>query len=60
MQLPLVSVAGWYWFDEVLDHWTVTGAAIIFAANLYIAHREAQLARLCATHAPTEAAKPGE
>jgi drug/metabolite transporter (DMT)-like permease len=60
MQLPLVALAGWYWFGEVLDHWTVTGAAIIFGANLYIAHRETQLARMRATYAPTEAAKPGE
>ena len=60
MQLPLVAIAGWYWFGEVLDHWTVTGAAIIFAANLYIAHRETQLARLRASSAPTETAKPAE
>lgn len=60
MQLPLVAVAGWLLFDEELSAWTATGAGVIFAANAYIAHREAQLARRAATTAPLEAAKPGE
>jgi drug/metabolite transporter (DMT)-like permease len=60
MQLPLVAIAGWLLFEEPLDRWTVLGAGVIFAANAYIAHREAQLARRDATHAPIEAAKPGE
>jgi drug/metabolite transporter (DMT)-like permease len=60
MQLPLVAVAGWLLFQETLDAWTAAGAGIIFAANVYIAHREAQLARRAATSAPVEAAKPGE
>jgi drug/metabolite transporter (DMT)-like permease len=60
MQLPLVAVMGYVLFDETLDRWTVVGAGIIFAANAYIAHREAQLARRHATNAPIEAAKPGE
>lgn len=60
MQLPLVALAGWLLFREPLDRWTAAGAAIIFAANAYIAHREALLARRAATHAPVEAAKPGE
>lgn len=60
MQLPLVALAGWWLFQEPLDRWTATGAAIIFAANAYIAHREAVLARRAATHAPVEAARPGE
>jgi len=60
MQLPLVAVLGYLLFDEVLDRWTVIGAGIIFAANAYIAHREAQLSRQHATAAPVEAAKPGE
>ncbi|QNP40981.1 DMT family transporter [Lysobacter solisilvae (ex Woo and Kim 2020)] len=60
MQLPLVAVAGYLLFGEKLDRWTVLGAAIIFAANAYIAHREAKLARQHATTAPVEAAKPGE
>ena len=60
MQLPLVAIAGWLLFQEPLDRWTALGAGVIFAANAYIAHREAQLARRDATHAPVEAAKPGE
>jgi drug/metabolite transporter (DMT)-like permease len=60
MQLPLVSVAGYFLFGETLDRWTLVGAIIIFAANVYIAHREALLARERATSAPMEAAKSGE
>ncbi len=60
MQLPLVALAGWWLFQEPVDRWTATGAAIIFAANAYIAHREDVLARRAATHAPVEAARPSE
>ena len=60
MQLPFVAVMGYLLFNEDLDRWTVIGAGIIFAANAYIAHREAQLSRRHATAAPVEAAKPGE
>lgn len=57
MQLPLVAVFGLVLFDEALDRWTVLGAAIIFAANAYIAHREAQLSRRAATSSPSAAAR---
>ncbi|MEQ1512991.1 MAG: DMT family transporter [Lysobacteraceae bacterium] len=60
MQLPIVAVAGWLLFQEPLDRWTALGAGVIFVANAYIAHRESQLLRRDATHAPIEAAKPGE
>lgn len=60
MQLPVVAIAAFLLFGEELDRWTVIGAGIIFTANAYIAHREAQLARRHATRAPVEAAKPGE
>ena len=60
MQLLVVAVFGYLLFGERLDRWTAIGAGIIFAANAYIAHREAQLARQHATSAPVEAAKPGE
>lgn len=60
MQLPIVAIFGWLLFDEQISRWTVLGAAIIFGANAYIAHREAVLARRARTHAPVEAAKPGE
>lgn len=60
MQLPVVAVIAWLLFDENIDRWTAVGALVIFAANAYIAHREAVLARRAATHAPVEAAKPAE
>jgi len=60
MQLPLVALCGWLLFGETLDRWTLLGAAIILAANAYIAHREAVLARRTATQSPSAAAKPIE
>jgi drug/metabolite transporter (DMT)-like permease len=60
MQLPVVALAAWLLFGEQPSRWTILGAAIIFSANIYIAHREVQLARRAATNAPVEAAKPGE
>lgn len=60
MQLPLVSLLGWLLFNETLDRWTVIGAGTILAANAYIAHREAVLARRAASQAASAAAKPGE
>jgi drug/metabolite transporter (DMT)-like permease len=51
-QLPLVTLIGWLWFGEVLDSWTVAGAAVILGANAYIAHREAVLARKAASQQP--------
>jgi len=60
IQLPLVALVGWLWFNESVDVYTWIGAGIILAANAYIAHREAVLLRRHATTAPVEAAKPGE
>lgn len=60
MQLPVVAVAGWLLFDEALDRYTLLGALVIFGANAYIAHREAQLARRNATVAPVESVRPGQ
>lgn len=60
MQLPVVAIFGWWLFSEKLDVWTLVGAGIIFAANAYIAHREAVLSRKAASEAVTSAAKPGE
>jgi drug/metabolite transporter (DMT)-like permease len=45
LQLPLVALAGWLWFHEIVDVWTWTGAGVILAANAYLAHREAVLRR---------------
>jgi len=61
LQLPIVALLGWLLFAEALDAWTVAGAAIILAANGYIAHREAQLARRRPVTGATPAAnKPAE
>lgn len=49
LQVPLVATAGYLLFGEYLDAWVIVGAAIIFFANAYIAHREAQLARRTTT-----------
>lgn len=59
-QLPLVAIAGWLWFGESLDCYTVIGAAIILGSNAYIAHREALLVRRRASAAATAGAVPGE
>ena len=45
VQLPIVALLGWLLFAESVDRYTLIGSAIIFAANIYIAHREAQLRR---------------
>ncbi len=61
LQLPIVALLGWLLFAETLDAWTVAGAAIILAANGYIAHREAKLARQRPVTGATPAAnKPTE
>ena len=60
VQLPIVVMFGWWLFGETLDLWTLVGAAIVFGANGYIAHREAVLSRRAASQRPTEAAKPAE
>jgi drug/metabolite transporter (DMT)-like permease len=49
LQVPIVATAGYLLFEEHLDAWIVVGAGIIFLANAYIAHREAQLARRAVT-----------
>ena len=44
-RLPFVAVIAFFLFDEVPDIWTWLGAAVIAASAIYIAHREAQVAR---------------
>lgn len=59
VQLVIVTIAGWLWFGETLDRWTLAGAAIIFGATFYIARREALLARQHRSSAPCEGVEPG-
>ncbi|MEO3428050.1 DMT family transporter [Pelagibius sp. CAU 1746] len=44
-RLPFVAVIGFLLFDEVPDVWTWVGAAVIAGAAIYIAQREARVAR---------------
>ena len=45
LQVLVVGIFGYFLFGENVDRWTVAGAAIIFGSSVYIAHREARLAR---------------
>ncbi len=45
-RLPFAALVGFLWFAEVTDLWTWVGAAIIAGSSVYVAHREARLARL--------------
>ncbi len=44
-KLLVAGVLGFALFGEVPDGWTLAGAAVIVAATLYIAHREARLGK---------------
>ena len=43
---PFAALIGFVWFGEVTDVWTWVGAAIIAGSSVYVAYREARLARL--------------
>lgn len=45
LRLPFAVFVGWLIWGEMPVLWTYVGAAIVIASALYIAHREAQLAR---------------
>ena len=40
VRLPITVILGIWLFDQHIDYWTWAGAAIIFSAGAYIAHRE--------------------
>ncbi len=50
LQVLVVGGFGYFLFGETVGRWTVAGAAIIFVSNVYIAHREARLARRAVTN----------
>jgi drug/metabolite transporter (DMT)-like permease len=58
IQLLVVTVLAWWLFGETLDAYTATGASIIIFATLYIARREAVLARRHAVEAKAAEAEP--
>lgn len=45
VQMPITTILAWLFFSELPDLWTWIGCAVVVAANLYIAHREARLAK---------------
>lgn len=45
LRLPFAVFMGWLVFGQVPEIWTYLGAAIVIGSALYIAQREAQLAR---------------
>ena len=58
VQLLVVTVLAWLLFDETVDRYTATGAAIIIGTTLYIARREATLSRRRSVEAPASGAEP--
>ena len=56
LRLPLVALLGWALFGEIMDVWSWLGAAIIIGATLYIARREAVVARERRPHDPAPVA----
>jgi drug/metabolite transporter (DMT)-like permease len=40
LRLPIVAAAGWIWFGEITDIWTIAGAAVIFASTYALARWE--------------------
>ena len=55
LKLPFTAVLAYLLFSEVPSIWTWLGGAIIFAATVYIGHREARVARVRAAAASTGA-----
>jgi len=57
-KLPFVAIIGFLVFSEVPSVWIWVGGALIFAANGYITHREARLARRNASTAASHGSRP--
>jgi len=45
LRLPFAALVAYLWFAEVPSVWTWIGGALIFLTTIYIAQREAQVAR---------------
>jgi drug/metabolite transporter (DMT)-like permease len=45
LRMPAAALAGYLFFAELLDPWSLLGAAIIFASSIYITNRELRAAR---------------
>lgn len=51
-RLPFIAIIAFFLFDETPDIWTWVGAAVIVVSAIYIARREAQVARERASARP--------
>jgi drug/metabolite transporter (DMT)-like permease len=61
LRLPFAVFMGWLIWGQMPEIWTYVGAAIVIGSALYIAQREAQLAkerRLAALATPKPSATP--
>jgi drug/metabolite transporter (DMT)-like permease len=52
LKLPITAALAYLMFAEVPSVWTWLGGAVIFGASIYIAHREARVARVRPAAAP--------
>ena len=52
MKMPVAALIGYFAYGESLDAYTFLGAAMILGASVYIARREARLARAAKREAP--------
>jgi drug/metabolite transporter (DMT)-like permease len=52
LKLPITAALAYLMFAEVPSVWTWLGGAVIFGASIYIAHREAKVARMRAAAEP--------
>lgn len=57
-KLPFIALIGYVGFSEVPTKWVWLGGAIIFAANLFITHRESRLARRNESEAVSHKSRP--
>jgi drug/metabolite transporter (DMT)-like permease len=61
LRMPFAALLAFLFFGEVTDRWTWIGAAVIAGASIYVAHREAQLARrAAAARASLPLSQPGQ
>ncbi|MGQ9368721.1 DMT family transporter [Azospirillum sp. ST 5-10] len=60
VKLPVSALIAYLVFGEVMDGWAWVGAGIIVASTLYIAHREAVVARAARTAGAAAAESPAK
>ena len=58
LRMPVAAIAAYLFFGEVTDFWTWIGAGVIATSSIYVAHREAVLARRAAARAVSPPAAP--